>query len=143
MGLAAWIDCRTPSQAGLPSAWLDFVPRVPATRVVRKYRFDIWQNQELLDALADWDIDGLVIGGVELQRCVLYAMLGADERGFEYVVPEDLVSGINRYESTAKREFVSTFGSCIRRRNPPTCCWPVGGSLRPRIDDRAVNAVGV
>jgi nicotinamidase-related amidase len=78
-----------------------FMPPVPGARVVRKYRFDIWQSQEFLDVLADWDIDGLVIGGVELQCCVLYAVLGAEERGFHYVVPQDLISGIDRCETTS------------------------------------------
>jgi nicotinamidase-related amidase len=80
-----------------------FVPPVPGARVVRKHRFDIWQSQEFLEILADWDIDGLVIGGVELQCCVLYAVLGAEERGFHYVVPQDLVSGIDRCETTSNR----------------------------------------
>jgi nicotinamidase-related amidase len=80
-----------------------FVPPVPGARVVRKYRFDIWQSQEFLDVLVDWDIDGLVIGGLELQCCVLYAVLGAEERGFHYVVPQDLVSGIDRCEATSNR----------------------------------------
>jgi nicotinamidase-related amidase len=80
-----------------------FVPPVPGARVVRKHRFDIWQSREFHEALADWDIDGLVIGGVELQCCVLYAVLGAEERGFHYVVPQDLVSGIDRCETTSNR----------------------------------------
>jgi nicotinamidase-related amidase len=80
-----------------------FVPPVPAARVVSKRRFDIWQSEEFLDTLADWDVDGLVIGGVELQCCVLYAVLGAEERGFHYVVPQDLVSGIDRCETTSNR----------------------------------------
>jgi nicotinamidase-related amidase len=80
-----------------------FLPPVPGARVVRKHRFDIWQSQEFLDVLAEWDIDGLVIGGVELQCCVLYAVLGGEERGFHYVVPQDLVSGIDRCETTSNR----------------------------------------
>jgi hypothetical protein len=43
--------------------------------------------------LEDNDIDGLVICGVELVCCVLYAVLGAAERGYHYVVPQDLMSG--------------------------------------------------
>jgi nicotinamidase-related amidase len=80
-----------------------FVPPVPDARIVSKRRFDIWQSGEFLDVLEDWDIDGLVIGGVELQCCVLYAVLGAEERGFHYVVPQDLVSGIDRCETTSNR----------------------------------------
>jgi nicotinamidase-related amidase len=80
-----------------------FVPPVPGARVVVKHRFDIWQSQQFLDVLADWDIDGLVLGGVELQCCALYAVLGAEERGFHYVIPQDLVSGIDRCETTSNR----------------------------------------
>jgi nicotinamidase-related amidase len=32
-------------------------------------------------------------GGVELCCCVLYAVLGAEERGYDYLVAQDLVSG--------------------------------------------------
>jgi nicotinamidase-related amidase len=80
-----------------------FLPPVPGSRVVRKDRFDTWQSREFLDLLAEWDIDGLVIAGVELQCCVLYAVLGAEERGYHYVVPQDLVSGIDRCEPTSNR----------------------------------------
>jgi ribosomal-protein-serine acetyltransferase len=80
-----------------------FVAPVPGARVVRKHRFDIWQSAEFHEALVDWDVDGLVIGGVELQCCVLYAVLGAEERGFHYVVPQDLVSGIDRCETTSNQ----------------------------------------
>ena len=79
------------------------VHRARAGFVVSKYRFDVWQSQEFLRALADWDIDGLVIGGVELICCVLYAVLGAEERGFHYVVPQDLVSGMRSSERVANR----------------------------------------
>jgi nicotinamidase-related amidase len=88
--------------AGSPGAEL-FVPPVPGSRVVRKHRFDLWQSREFQDVLAEWQIDGLVIGGVELQCCVLYAVLGAEERGFHYLVPQDLVSGIDRCEPTSNR----------------------------------------
>jgi nicotinamidase-related amidase len=80
-----------------------FVQPVPSSRVVRKDRFDVWQSREFLDVLWEWDVDGMVIGGVELQCCVLYAALGADERGFHYVVPQDLVSGMDRCEATSNR----------------------------------------
>ncbi|HEY0001712.1 MAG TPA: isochorismatase family cysteine hydrolase [Actinoplanes sp.] len=87
---------------GSPGVELAVEP-VAGARVVRKYRFDVWQSPEFLDTLAGWDIDGLVIGGVELQCCVLYAVLGAEERGYHYVVPQDLVSGIDRCEQTSNR----------------------------------------
>ncbi|HEX8343990.1 MAG TPA: isochorismatase family cysteine hydrolase [Actinoplanes sp.] len=88
--------------AGTTGAEL-FVPPVPGAKVVRKDRFDVWQSREFLDVLDEWDIDGLVVTGVELQCCVLFAALGADERGFHYVVPQDLVSGIDGCDETSNR----------------------------------------
>lgn len=88
--------------AGTSGAEL-FVQPVPGSRVVTKHRFDIWRSEEFLDALTEWDTDGLIIGGVELQCCVLYAVLGAEERGHHYVVPLDLVSGIDACEQTSNR----------------------------------------
>ena len=44
--------------------------------------------------------DGFVFAGVELCCCVLYAVLGADERGFRYSVPLELVSGIDTGNET-------------------------------------------
>jgi nicotinamidase-related amidase len=88
--------------AGTPGAEL-FVPPVPGARLVRKHRFDLWQSREYLDLLAEWDIDGLIIGGAELQCCVRYAVLGAEERGYHYVVPRDLVPGIDRCETASNR----------------------------------------
>lgn len=81
-----------------------YLPPVAGSRVVVKYRFDVWQSSEFTDALDEWGIDGLVIGGVELQCCLLYAVLGADERGCHYTVPQDLVSGIDRCEQTSNRD---------------------------------------
>ncbi len=59
------------------------------------------QAADFLTVLEDWDIDGLIIGGVELICCVLYAALGAEERGFHYVVPQDIVSGMRSSEQVA------------------------------------------
>jgi nicotinamidase-related amidase len=39
-------------------------------------------------------VDGFVIAGVELRCCVVFAWLGADERGYHFVVPQDLVSAL-------------------------------------------------
>jgi nicotinamidase-related amidase len=80
-----------------------FIDPVAGSRTVRKYRYDVWQSQEFLHALSDWDIDGLIIGGVELICCVLHAVLGAEERGYAYVVPEDLVSGVRGSEQVGNR----------------------------------------
>lgn len=70
-----------------------FVDPVPGSSMVRKDRFDIWQSREFVDLLDVWGIQGLIIGGVELRCCVLFAVLGADERGYRCVVPHDLISG--------------------------------------------------
>ena len=37
----------------------------------------------------------MLITGVELVCCVLYAIMGAEERGFKVVIPLDLVSGVD------------------------------------------------
>jgi nicotinamidase-related amidase len=86
-----------------------FVDPVPGAGVVVKYRFDSWQSQSFTDYLTEHDIDGLVICGVELVCCVLYAILGAQERGYHYVVPPDLVSGQDFGDETdnkAVRDFL-------------------------------------
>lgn len=70
-----------------------YVPPVDGAAVVTKYRFDCWQSEEFQHYLDAHDIDGLVVTGVELVCCVLYAVLGAQERGYHYLVPQDLVSG--------------------------------------------------
>jgi nicotinamidase-related amidase len=102
-----------------------FVPPVPGARVVVKRRFDIWQSQQFLDALVDWDIDGLVVGGVELQCCALYAVLGAEERGFHYVVPQDLVSGIDRCQMTSNRAVRDYFR--FAHPSPESCSMLLAG----------------
>jgi nicotinamidase-related amidase len=89
-------------RAGSAGAEL-FIEPLPESRVVRKYRFDIWQSEEFRFALSDWDIEGLIICGVELTCCVLYAALGASERGFHYVVPQDLVSGMRSSEQAGNQ----------------------------------------
>jgi nicotinamidase-related amidase len=88
--------------AGSPGAEL-FMEPVPGARVVVKHRLDVWQSREFRDVLEEWDIDGLVIGGCELQACVLYAVLGANERGYHYAVVQDLVSGMDACERTCNR----------------------------------------
>ncbi|TCC48836.1 isochorismatase family protein [Kribbella capetownensis] len=62
-----------------------------------------------MEFLSANDIDGLVICGVELVCCVLYAILGASERGYHYLVAPDLVSGQDFGDETdnrAVREFL-------------------------------------
>ncbi len=80
-----------------------FVEPVRAASVVVKHRFDCWQSREFLSFLDDNDIDGLVVCGVELVCCVLYAVLGASERGYHYLVPPDLVSGQDFGDDTDNR----------------------------------------
>lgn len=70
-----------------------YLDPVPGSAVVVKHRFDCWQSSAFTDELQREDIDGLVICGVELVCCVLYAVLGAGERGYHYLVPTDLISG--------------------------------------------------
>jgi nicotinamidase-related amidase len=77
-----------------------FIEPVPGSVVVTKPRFDVWQSPEFLDYLAADPVDGFVIAGVELRCCVLFAAFGADERGYHFVVPQDLVSGLDLGDDT-------------------------------------------
>ena len=80
-----------------------FIAPVAGAGVAHKDRYDIWSSAEFGAILEDWNIDGLSIGGVALQCCVLYAVLGADERGYDYAVPQDLISGIDECDETSNR----------------------------------------
>jgi len=85
-----------------------FVEPIPGAAVVTKDRFDCWQSAEFVRCLDSRRIDGLIIGGliiggVELVCCVLYAVLGAAERGYRYLVPEHLVSGQDTGDETDNR----------------------------------------
>jgi nicotinamidase-related amidase len=80
-----------------------FLDPVPGSTVVTKHRFDCWQSPEFTGFLDAHDVDGLVITGVELVCCVLYAVLGASERGYHYIVPADLVSGQDPGDDTDNR----------------------------------------
>lgn len=80
-----------------------FLEPVPGSVIVTKDRYDCWQSPELTDVLERRQIDGLVICGVELVCCVLYAILGADERGYHYLIPGDLVSGQDAGDDTDNR----------------------------------------
>jgi len=86
-----------------------FLKPVHGATVVTKYRFDIWRSKEFLQFVEMMKPEGFVFAGVELCCCVLYAVLGADERGFRYSVPMELVSGIDSGNETynkAVREYL-------------------------------------
>lgn len=70
-----------------------YLDPVPGSAVVVKNRFDCWQSTAFTNELERHDVDGLVICGVELVCCLLYAVLGASERGYHYLIPTDLISG--------------------------------------------------
>lgn len=72
-----------------------FIDPVPGSVIVAKPRFDVWQSQEFLSYLRDDPVDGFIIAGVELRCCVLFAAMGADERGYRFIIPQDLVSGLD------------------------------------------------
>ncbi len=80
-----------------------YVDPIPGCTIVVKSRFDCWQSEAFTSELEKHDIDGLIICGVELVCCVLYAVLGASERGYHYLVPTDLVSGQDFGEETDNR----------------------------------------
>ena len=102
----AWDDQLGLCRAGSWEAELYLDP-VPGSVVIVKPRFDVWQSPEFHDYLAADPVDGFVIAGVELRCCVLFAAFGADERGYRFVVPQDLVSGLDigdgSYNDTARR----------------------------------------
>lgn len=86
-----------------------FIEPAPGATIVVKDRFDCWQSDAFTGFLDSRDIDGLVICGVELVCCVLYAVLGASERGYHYLVPPDLISGQDLGDDTdnkAVRDFL-------------------------------------
>ena len=80
-----------------------YVDPVPGSTVIEKHRFDCWQSPAFTAELENRDVDGLIICGVELVCCVLYAVLGASERGYHYLVPTDLVSGQDFGDETDNR----------------------------------------
>lgn len=86
-----------------------FVEAIPGSSVIVKYRYDIWQSIEFTDFLNSNNIDAVIICGDELTHCVLYATLGAAERGYHYIVAKDLVSGQDSGDKTynkAVRDFL-------------------------------------
>jgi nicotinamidase-related amidase len=80
-----------------------FIEPVRGSSVVVKHRYDCWLSPSFVEFLDGNDIDGLVICGVELVCCVLYAVLGAAERGYHYLVPSDLVSGQDPGDQTGNK----------------------------------------
>jgi nicotinamidase-related amidase len=86
-----------------------FLKPVAGSHTIEKQRFDIWQSAPFASWLASRDLDGFVIAGVELRCCVLFAVMGADERGYQLTVPLDLVSGLDEGDATynkAARDFL-------------------------------------
>ncbi len=107
-----------------------FIEPVPGATVISKYRFDCWQSQPFLDALNAHEIDGLIICGVELVCCVLYAVQGAAERGYHYLIPQDLISGQDTGDTTdnkAVRDFL--------RCNQPERTVATGNAILARWRD--------
>lgn len=80
-----------------------FLEPISGATLVTKYRFDVWQSEEFLHFVEKEKPAGFVFAGVELCCCVLFAVLGADERGFRFSVPMDLVSGIDSGNDTYNR----------------------------------------
>jgi nicotinamidase-related amidase len=77
-----------------------YLEPVAGSVTVVKHRFDCWQSSDFVRELEDRDSDGLIICGVEIVGCVLYAILGAGERGYHYLVPTDLISGRDTGDET-------------------------------------------
>lgn len=112
-----------------------FIPQVAGAHIVTKYRFDIWQSQDFTDLLKALEIEGLVIGGVELCCCVLYAVLGAEERGYDYLVAQDLVSGQDPGDDTynrAVREYLRLTHGAIEKAEAVLQGWSTPKRPPPR-----------
>jgi nicotinamidase-related amidase len=72
-----------------------FLKPIEGSIIISKFRYDVWQSSEFLTFLREHNPDAFIFAGVELCCCILYAVLGADERGYRYLVPQDLISGID------------------------------------------------
>ena len=97
--------------------------------MVTKYRFDIWQSKEFLEFVETEKPDGFIFAGVELCCCVLFAVLGADERGFRISVPMDLVSGIDSGNDTynkAVREYLKLIYKAPDSSDEVLKAWKTG-----------------
>jgi len=72
-----------------------YLSPVEGAHVITKHRFDTWQSKKFTGLLDDLGIEGLVFAGLELRCCLLFAVMGADERGCRYTAPQDLISGVD------------------------------------------------
>jgi nicotinamidase-related amidase len=113
-----------------------FIEPIPGSSVVVKHRFDCWQSPSFTGFLEANDIDGLVICGVELTCCVLYAVLGAHERGYHHLVPQDLVSGQavgDQAENKAVREYLRLARPehNVESSDAILAHWRAGAGLQP------------
>ena len=84
------IPCK---KGSLGAEYFNYIP--PKDRLFIKNNFDIWQNKKFTKFLDEHKIETLIITGVETVCCILYAVLGAEERGFKTVIARDLVSGVD------------------------------------------------
>jgi nicotinamidase-related amidase len=108
-----------------------FIEPVPGSVMVTKPRLDVWQSPEFLSYLAADPVDGFVMAGVELRCCVLFACLGADERGYRFVVPQDLVSGLDPGDNTynlAVRHFLAEVYDAPKASHELLRAWTSGES---------------
>lgn len=87
-----------------------FEANPPKNKVFTKFNFDIWQSKRFENYLEKNKIDTLIITGVDLLCCALHAVLGADERGFNVVVPKDLVSSADNWKKEAN-SLLKTIGT--------------------------------
>lgn len=104
-----------------------FIDPVPGASIVTKDRFDVWQSEAFTQLLEARGIDGLVIGGVELCCCVLYAVLGAEERGSATSRPRTWSPARTPATTPTTGLSATTCGTPTTRQRPPTPCWS-GGS---------------
>jgi nicotinamidase-related amidase len=102
-----------------------FVTPLPGSVTIQKFRYDIWRAPDFESALNRLGVEALVVGGVELRCCVLYAVLGAEERGYRCFVAQDIVSGIDDDEAVPDvRHYLTIAHHAVPRAEDLLAEWP-------------------
>lgn len=97
-----------------------FEIKPPKDKLFTKYNFDIWQNKKFQNYLKKKRIETIIITGIEILCCVLFAILGADERGYNIIIPKDLVSSVDGWKKESKNvlDFVGKlYGPVVFSKN--------------------------
>lgn len=101
----------------------------PKSKLFTKYNFDIWQNKRFARFLDKNKINNLIITGVETTCCILFAVLGADERGFKMIMPKDLISSADSWkkESNLLLKFLGSLYGPLTTSQQILKLWKIKG----------------